>query len=77
LDDNDAVPYKDAYDSLDCEKVFSLLGEKVMPDRWNKCIELYKSRNVAGEFVTYDSIGHEHQENVKVDILTFFKMVLN
>lgn len=71
-DDNDAVPFADAYDPDERELIYKVLGKEMQPERWNKCIEIYKQRDINANIVTYDSIGHEQPDNVKQDILSFF-----
>lgn len=38
LDDNDAVPYDDAFDLEERDQIFRLLGEQMMPTRWENVI---------------------------------------
>ena len=71
LDDNDAVPYDDAFDLEERDQIFRLLGEQMMPTRWEKCIDIYNESNVNALFKTYKNTGHEHPEIVKNDILDF------
>lgn len=77
LDDNDAVPYDDAFDPYERNQIFNLLGEQILPDRWDKCKSLYLSNNVNAVFKTYDNIGHEHPELIKNDITEFFKSCIH
>jgi hypothetical protein len=37
LDDNDALPYDDAFDPSEREQISRLLGEQMLPERWNHC----------------------------------------
>lgn len=73
LDDNDAVPYSDAFDHDEREQIYRLLGEKMQPDRWNNCIRIYKHLNVNATILSYDGIGHEQPESIKKKIVIFFK----
>jgi hypothetical protein len=34
LDDNDAVPYDDAFDQSEREIIYQLLGKEMYPERW-------------------------------------------
>ena len=75
-DNNDAIPYEDAFDIHESELIFKLLGEEMQPVRWNSCIAIYRQNNINTRIVTYDEIGHEHPESVKEDILLFFQTVI-
>lgn len=72
-DDNDAIPYNDGYDEPERNLIYELLGEEMQPKRWNACKELYIKNNVNATIKTYRGIGHKHPDNVKEEILTFFK----
>lgn len=77
LDDNDAIPYEDAFDPNEREQIFRLLGEQMQPERWNKCSEIYTNSNVNAIMKTYDDKGHEHPEEIKKEIVKFFKNSIN
>ncbi len=72
LDDNDAVLFDDGYGPDERETVFRTTGEKMQPDRWNSCRDIYLAANINATIVSYDSLGHENPERVKKDILSFF-----
>ena len=76
LDDNDAILYDDGYDSLERDQIFRLLGEQMQPLRWDKCSKIYADSNVNAIIMTYDSIGHEHPEQIKTDISAFLENYL-
>jgi len=73
LDDNDAVPYDDAFDKEERDQILRILGKQMQPERWDKCKHLYEEYNVNAIFKTYDNIGHAHPELVKKDIVEFFR----
>lgn len=75
-DTNDAIPYEDGYDPEERELVFELLGEKMMPERWNKCIDFYNSEGINAILHTYKDTGHEQPDKIKQDILEFFIVAL-
>lgn len=77
LDDNDAIPYSDAFDEPERQLIYELLGEEMQPQRWEACQMIYDSLGINATFKTYEGIGHEHPENVKDDIVEFFREVLN
>ena len=73
LDDNDTVPYRDAYDEADAELVKNLIGIKMMPDRWHLSQSIYKALGIPAQFVTYNDTGHEVKDEMIDDITAFFK----
>ncbi|MCY4553400.1 MAG: Ig-like domain-containing protein [Candidatus Poribacteria bacterium] len=73
LDDNDTVPYRDAYDEVDAELVKSLIGAKMMPDRWDTSQSIYRALGIPVQFVTYENTGHETKREMHDDIAAFFE----
>ena len=73
LDDNDTVPYRDAYDAVDAELVKSLIGAEMMPDRWRVSQSIYKTLEIPAQFVTYENSGHEIKSEMIDDIVAFFE----
>ncbi|MDE0401341.1 MAG: sigma-70 family RNA polymerase sigma factor [Candidatus Poribacteria bacterium] len=73
LDDNDTVPYRDAYDAVDADLVKSLIGAKMMPDRWDMSQLIYKALEIPAQFVTYENTGHQIKSEMIDDIVAFFK----
>ncbi|MCF8364000.1 MAG: alpha/beta hydrolase [Prolixibacteraceae bacterium] len=77
LDDNDAIPYSDAFDEPERQIIYRLLGEEMQPQRWEACQTIYDSLKIDATIKTYEGIGHEHPEAVKEEIVNFFRDVLN
>lgn len=73
FDDNDTVPYRDAYDEVDAELVKNLIGAKMMPDRWGVSQAIYRELGIPAQFVTYESTGHEIKTEMIEDVVAFFK----
>ena len=73
LDDNDTVPYRDAYDEVDAELVKSLIGAEMMPDRWDMSQSIYRTLGIPAQFVTYENTSHETNPEMRDDIAAFFK----
>ncbi len=73
LDDNDTIPYRDAYDAVDAELVKSLIGAEMMPDRWQMSQSIYKALEIPAQFVTYENSGHEIKSEMIDDIVAFFE----
>ena len=73
LDDNDTVPYQDAFDAVDAELIKSLIGTKMMPDRWAVSQSIYKALEMPVQFVTYKNTGHQIKSEMIDDIVAFFE----
>ena len=73
LDDNDTLPYPDAYDEEDAELIKNLTAVKMMPDRWHMSQSIYKALGIPTQFVTYEDIGHEIKSEMIDDITAFFQ----
>ena len=73
IDDNDTLPYRDAYDEADAELVKDLIGVKMMPDRWHLSQSIYKALGIPAQFVTYNDTGHEIKDEIIDDIIAFFE----
>lgn len=77
LDDNDAVPFDDAYNQEEREQVYRLLGEQMLPQRWNRCRDIYSQQKVNATIKIMNGLGHEHPEEMKKEILGFFRENIN
>lgn len=73
LDDNDAVPYSDAFDPQERELIYHTLGREMQPRRWENCQQIYITEGVKAQFKTYGGVGHDQPDEIKKDILEFFK----
>ncbi|GAB2763886.1 hypothetical protein [Salinimicrobium soli] len=76
LDENDALPYDDAYDAQEREAITAVLGEEMLPLRWNNSRKFYASEGVKAQVKTFEEIGHEHPEQVKKEVTDFFKIAI-
>jgi hypothetical protein len=74
LDDNDAVPYDDAFDQNEREIINTLLGKEMLTKRWTNCRKIYSDNNVNAVIKTLENAGHEHPETIKKEIVEFFRM---
>lgn len=77
LDDNDALPFDDAYDERERRAITTVLGSRMLPDRWNNSRNFYSREGVNAEVKTFSKLGHEHPESVKAEIVQFFKKAIN
>ncbi len=75
LDENDAIPYDDAFDPDERALIYDLLGKEMLPTRWKTCIDIYKNEGVNATIKTYKNIGHEQADKVKQEVVEFFKNV--
>lgn len=58
MDDNDAVDFDDSYSSMDRHTIHSLLGRRMIPDRWQACEDVYRSIQAPARFRTFANLGH-------------------
>lgn len=71
-DTNDATLFKDAYNNEEKATIYSILGEKMIPQRWNKVQNVYKELKVNATFKTYKNTGHNTNSNIIDEIVNFF-----
>lgn len=74
-DENDAIPYEDAFDQPERDIIYSIIGQQMQPLRWQFCCDFYRSHGVNADFKTYPDTGHEHPDLVKADVVLFFKNI--
>jgi hypothetical protein len=77
LDTNDAVLFDDGYSDRERHQVFRFLGEDMMPDRWQRAQQLYTAAQLRVTFRTYEGLGHQIDNDVRRDLVTFFRQVLS
>jgi hypothetical protein len=75
-DTNDAVLFDDGYSAKERRAVFKTLGRVMMPDRWENAAGFYRASLLNVEFKTYPGIGHEINEQVRKDLVVFFRRVI-
>ncbi len=73
LDTNDALAFEDAYAPGEREQVYRLLGKQMQPERWEQCQKIYLDSQVNALMKTYEGVGHKHTEEIKNEIVEFFK----
>jgi dienelactone hydrolase len=71
-DTNDAVKFDDAYTTEERALIYRLLGERMQPERWERCQSLYRQANANVVFKTYPGIGHGTNGKIHADIAEFF-----
>lgn len=77
MDENDAVPYEDAFDPNERELIYELIGKEMLPFRWENCKNIYVNEGVNSTIETYENIEHDLPENVKKKIIVFFQKCIN
>jgi len=75
-DDNDAVAYADGYSDDEREIVHTVIGETMMPDRWETCRSVYASSGANATLRTYDGIGHGTDDRINGDVVEFFRSAI-
>ena len=73
LDNNDTVPYRDAYDEVDAKLVKRLIGAEMMPDWWDVSQSIYRALGIPAQFFTYENTRHEIKDEIIDDIVAFFE----
>jgi len=77
LDENDAIPFSDAFDPDERGLIYELLGKEMLPTRWKTCQDIYKNEGVNAIIKSYENMGHEHPDKVKQEIVEFFNRCIN
>jgi hypothetical protein len=73
LDDNDAVLFDDGYEESEKELVFKAIGQKMQPDRWERCQSVYQAAGANATFRTYAGIGHGTDGPINLEITRFLR----
>ena len=69
-DDNDAVPYGDAYENEDRAVIFPLFGLTPI-ERWEAAKNMYTQAGLNAEFKLYPGVGHTVTNEMKDDVRAF------
>ncbi|WP_051286370.1 hypothetical protein [Salinimicrobium terrae] len=72
LDNNDAVPFDDAYNDAERSVIYATVGRQMQPERWENCQEIYKEEGVNAEFRTYAEVGHWSTGEINLEVIRFF-----
>lgn len=70
-DTNDAVDFEDSYSSVDREIIHTLLGKKMIPDRWQACERVYRDFRAPARFRTFAGLGHGTNRAVHQECAAF------
>ena len=74
MDDNDTLPYDDAFGEIERQIINDLLGSN-MKERWEKPKDIYMQLGIPAEMVMYDGVGHMSTDEIIDDISSFFKKI--
>jgi hypothetical protein len=77
LDNNDAIPYDDAFDDDERKLIYEIMGREMQPDRWNYCKNIYKEKGIRATIRTYPDLDHGHPEVIKEEITAFFRKAID
>ena len=72
-DTNDWAQSDDAYTDAERRVVFAQLGERMLPDRWQRCQDLYRQAGADATFKTYAGVGHWTNGQIHADISQFLR----
>jgi hypothetical protein len=76
-DTNDAVQFDDAYSLNDRTLIFSLIGRKMLPDRWMAVEQIYHSEGANVRFTIFSGIGHGTDGRIHTALANFFISAVN
>jgi pimeloyl-ACP methyl ester carboxylesterase len=72
-DTNDWAESDDAYTDAERRVIFAQLGERMLPDRWQRCQDLYRQAGAKATFKTYAGVGHWTNGKIHADISQFLR----
>lgn len=72
MDDNDTLPYDDAFNENERQLVKQVIGED-MKGRWKKTKRIYEQLDIPAQMVMYQGVGHSITPEMEEDIIEFFK----
>ena len=75
-DDNDAVPYGDAYENEDRAVIIPLFGPTPM-DRWETAKSIYSRAGLNARFKLYPGVGHTVTTQMREDVRAFLDQYAN
>ena len=75
-DNNDAAKFDDGYNPIERKQVYEILGEQMMPQRWEKVQQIYQDHEIPASFKTYTAIGHGTDLRINNEISAFFERYL-
>lgn len=76
IDENDTAPFSDAFSDEERDLIYSVIGRKMQPDRWQRAQRIYLEQQASVTFVTYGGIGHWTDRRINDDVVNFFRAIL-
>jgi archaellin len=72
-DENDTIPYDDAWSDRQRQIALDVYGEHMQNDRMPYCEGVYEDAGADAEFKIYDGVGHKQPLEVQQDIVDFHR----
>ncbi len=72
-DDNDTIPYSDAWGETQRQIALDVYGEDMQADRMPYCESVYDEAGVAATFKIYDGVGHRTTPEMMADLVEFHR----
>ena len=73
FDENDTLPYSDAWNRKERELIKTLFGEEMMPSRWERSQAILSELELPVQCVTYNGTGHTIRPEMQKDIEAFLR----
>jgi len=73
MDRNDTLPSRDAWSEKEASIIREAIAEKMMPDRWKICQNIYREKLPCAQCVTYNGVAHGIKDEMENDLVKFFK----
>jgi len=73
LDRNDTLPSRDAWSEKEAYVIREAIAAKMMPDRWKISQTIYQQKLPCAQCVTYNGVAHSIKNEMRNDVVKFFK----
>lgn len=75
-DDNDTIPYSDAWSDEQREKALAVYGEDMQEDRMPYCESVYEDVGADAEFKIYEGVGHKMTLEIQKDVVDLHRTAI-
>lgn len=72
-DDNDTIPYDDAWSEKHRNIALDVYGQNMQEDRMPYCRSVYQNADASARFEVYPGVGHRPAPGIQEDVLKFHK----
>ncbi|WP_248515003.1 hypothetical protein [Salinarchaeum laminariae] len=76
-DENDTIPYSDAWSDSLREVALDVYGENMQEDRMMYCADQYEEAGATGRVNVYPGVGHQTTSGIREDMRVFHRKHLN